>query len=100
MNRCLGSRSLPTHPRSAVVGAGPGGLTLPRVLHFNGNPATVYEAEASPDARGQGGLLDVHETSGQLDLQAAGLHGQFLSLALPGEDATRVADRRGKVLLD
>jgi hypothetical protein len=33
-------------------------------------------------------------------LKAAGLHGQFLSLSLPGEDATRWVDRHGNGLLD
>ncbi|WP_033279672.1 FAD-dependent oxidoreductase [Streptomyces sp. NRRL F-525] len=83
-----------------IIGAGLGGLVLARVLHVHGIPATVHEAEPSPAARRQGGLLDIHPENGQLALETAALTEEFRKLILPGRESYRVLDRTGTVLLD
>ncbi|WP_371777281.1 FAD-dependent oxidoreductase [Streptomyces sp. NBC_01438] len=81
----------------AIVGAGPGGLALARVLHVNGIDATVYERESSRDARGQGGMLDIH--SGQRALHEAGLIDRFHALARSAGQDMRLLEPDGTLLL-
>ncbi|OPF81338.1 FAD-dependent oxidoreductase [Streptomyces antioxidans] len=86
-------------PRIAIVGAGPGGLTLARVLHVHGIPSTVYELDASATARDQGGTLDLDEESGQRALSHAGLLEAFRPLSRPEGGELRLLGKDADVSL-
>src|SRR5262245_55235618 len=89
-----------THHPLTIVGAGLGGLALARVLQVHGIGAAVFDLDASPAARTQGGMLDIHEDSGQAALRAAGLYEEFRSLVHPGGEATRILDRHAVVRME
>lgn len=86
--------------RIAIVGAGPGGLVLARLLHLASIPFVLYEAEPSRNSREQGGSLDLHEESGQLALQAAGLYSEWKKIARSEGEDMRVADKHGKLFME
>ena len=80
-----------------IVGAGLGGLTLASVLHRNGITAVVYDADLSAVSRSQGGMLDIHQDTGQAALQAAGLLEAFGKLTLEHGDAMRILDKTSAI---
>ncbi|AMG61431.1 FAD-dependent monooxygenase [Staphylococcus lugdunensis] len=83
-----------------IIGGGIGGLTLARVLYVNGIPSKIYEADASPNARTQGGQLDIHEYNGQVALEKANLMDEFHSIIHEGADAAKIVDTNGELLLE
>lgn len=84
----------------AVVGAGLGGLVLARMLQQHGREVVVFERDTSRGARKQGGLLDMHQESGQWALATAGLRDEFRKLIVPQGEDTRVMNKHGRLLWD
>jgi 2-polyprenyl-6-methoxyphenol hydroxylase-like FAD-dependent oxidoreductase len=84
----------------AIVGGGPGGLTLARLLQMKGAAVTVYERDRNKDARMPGATLDLHEESGLKALQEAGLMDAFRANYRPGADKLRLVDRHANILFD
>lgn len=84
----------------AIVGGGPGGLTMARLLQQSGAQVSVYERDQSRSARVQGSALDLHEGSGLAALEAAGLIDAFWVNHRPDLDRLRLTDAGGKILHD
>jgi len=80
----------------AIIGAGPVGLTMARLLQQKGIEVTVYERDKDALTRISGGTLDLHKGSGQDALEAAGLLERYYALAIPM--GRTVADEQGNVL--
>lgn len=89
-----------THHHIAIIGAGLSGLTLARVLHVNGIASSVFDLDPSREARQQGGMLDIHEQTGQVALRAAGLFESFEKIVLPGAESMRILDQHAVVRME
>lgn len=86
--------------RVAIAGGGPAGLTLARLLQLRGVDVRVFERDPSKEARPQGGSLDLHEGSGQLAIERAGLMDKFRGVSRPEGQAFKLLDKEGKVRLE
>ena len=84
----------------AIIGGGPGGLTLARLLQQKGFEVKVYERDADRHVRIQGGALDLHEESGLAALRAAGLLDAFKNKFRPGADKMMIMDAAGTIYFD
>ncbi|EOO01888.1 putative tetracycline resistance protein from transposon protein [Phaeoacremonium minimum UCRPA7] len=82
--------------RIAIIGAGPAGCMLARLLHLASIPVTVFESEESPNYRSQGGTLDLHTDTGLAALKAAGLYEGFLKQARFDGESLLITDRNLK----
>src|ERR1700759_2088820 len=82
-----------------IIGTGPGGLTCARILQQAGLDVTIYERDAGPDARDQGGTLDMQRDTGQVALARASLLEEFLARSRPEGQDMQILDQHGTVHL-
>lgn len=88
------------HQKIAIVGGGPGGLTLARLLQMSGADVRVYERDYGKNARVQGATLDLHEDSGLEALRRAGLLEAFYDSYRPDAGRMRILDKHGDIHVD
>ncbi|KAI5457318.1 hypothetical protein BGZ63DRAFT_394469 [Mariannaea sp. PMI_226] len=88
-----------TSRKIAIIGAGPSGCALARLLHLGGTDVTVFEGESSPNFRSQGGTLDLHTLTGLACLKEAGLWDEFLKYARYDGQYLAIVDKDLKHLL-
>jgi len=87
--------------RIAIIGAGPAGLTLARIVYVNNIPCTVFEKEESREIRSQGGTLDLHPKAGQAALKKAKLWKEYQQhVRYEGQDFVLADYRTGEHLVD
>ena len=84
----------------AIVGGGPGGLTLARLLQQKGADVKVYERDFDKNVRVQGATLDLHEESGLEALRRAGLIDQFYANHRPEAGKLRIMDKHLNIKMD
>lgn len=77
----------------AIIGAGPAGCTWGRILSLSNIKFTIFEREASPTARSQGGSLDLRTKTGLAAIKAARLDAEFLKRARYDGEALIIADK-------
>jgi len=81
----------------AIIGGGPGGLTLARLLQLKGSNVKVYERDLNKDARVQASPLDMHEESGVAALRKAGLIKYLKKNVRQGADRKIIVNERAEI---
>ena len=76
----------------AIVGGGPGGLTLAKLLQQKGVSVKVYERDSDRYFRQQGATLDLHYESGLKALKAAELMDEFKKNYRPGAERVTITN--------
>ncbi len=82
----------------AIIGAGPGGLTLARLLQLKGANVKVHERDINKDARVQGSPLDMHEESGWAALRKANLIEEFNRNVRQGADKKIIVNEHADII--
>lgn len=89
---------LTQNKKIAIIGGGPGGLTLARLLQLKGANVKVYERDFDKEARVQGSPLDMHEESGWAALRKANLTEEFKKNVRKGADKKIIVNEHADIV--
>jgi len=84
----------------AIIGGGPAGLTLARLLQMQNTDVKVYERDLNRDVRVQGSTLDLHEGTGLEAMKRAGLLEEFYKNHRPVASKLRLVDKDLNIKFD
>ena len=88
----------------AIIGGGPAGLTLAKLLQLEETPGTtnikVYERDMNKNVRVQGATLDLHEGTGLEAIKRAGLLDEFYKHHRPVASKMRLVDKSLSIAFD
>ncbi|KUJ12822.1 FAD/NAD(P)-binding domain-containing protein [Mollisia scopiformis] len=90
-------------PRIAILGAGPGGLTIASLLTKHNIPYTLFDLRPLPTSSSPtsplvpSGSLDLHPDSGLLALKRCGLYDKFLTLTGECSEDCIITDKAGNI---
>ncbi|KAI9089868.1 putative monooxygenase [Phlyctochytrium arcticum] len=84
--------------RIGIVGAGPAGLTLARLLQLHNIPLSIFDFEAGPSDRWQGRSLNLNPGSGLAAIDAMGLRPEIDKLIMPEREEMRILDKDARVI--
>ena len=84
----------------AIIGGGPGGLMLARLLQQKGVQLKIYERDVDQFVRQQGSTLDMHYDTGLKAIHAAGLMYEFKKQYRPGADKAVIVNSQMEIIID
>ncbi len=91
----------PSQPKIAIIGCGPAGLTIGRLLHKHGIRFTIFELRQKPtdeELSKPSGSLDLHTESGLAAIEECGLMDDFLQLTGDCAEWQIISDKDGNIL--